>query len=46
MQKDPAFDFEHAESEKIARDVLVHVKKGLESLEQIIPGTRFNPENS
>ena len=34
------------EPEKIARDVLVHVKKGLESLEQIIPGTSFNPDSS
>jgi len=27
IQKDPAFDFENAETEKIARDVFVHVKK-------------------
>ncbi|HME55306.1 MAG TPA: hypothetical protein VKM55_24070 [Candidatus Lokiarchaeia archaeon] len=46
IQKDPTFDFEHADAEKIARDLLVHVKKGLESLEQIIPGTRFNPDSS
>ena len=46
IQKDPAFDYEHADPEKIARDLLVHVKKGLESLEQIIPGTRFNPDSS
>ncbi|HME53549.1 MAG TPA: hypothetical protein VKM55_15090 [Candidatus Lokiarchaeia archaeon] len=45
IQKDPTFDFEHGEPEKIARDMLVHVKKGLESLEQIIPGTKFNPDS-
>ena len=46
IQKDPAFDFEHAEPGKIAQEILVHVKKGLDSLDQIIPGTRFNPDSS